>query len=183
MNEDVKLISQRIRELREIFGVTQQEMANDLKISVEQYNSYEQDGYDIPISVIYHISQKFGVDMTEILTGKSAFLTTYEICRKGQGKKIERFEGYSFEGLAHRFNSKIMEPMIVTLDPSDEKPELVTHRGQEFNLVLSGSVIVTYDNKELLLNSGDSIYFDPTHPHGQHTTGDGTAVFLTVIVE
>lgn len=183
MGEDMKQIAARIRELREIFDYTEQEMAKEAGVPLADYLEYEQNGENIPISVLYHISQKFGVDMTEILTGKPARLDTYEICRRGKGKTINRFPGYMYESLSHRFANKIMEPLLVTLNPSDSEAALVTHKGQEFNLVLEGAVAITYDGKQHVLNEGDAIYFDPTHPHGQKAVGDKKARFLTMIVE
>ena len=78
---------------------------------------------------------------------------------------------------------KIMQPLLVTLDPSDEPASLVSHSGQEFNLVLEGSVAIIFDDKEIILNEGDTIYFNPTHPHGQKCIGNKKARFLTVIAE
>ena len=34
-----------------------------------------------------------------------------------------------------------MQPLPVVLDPSDEPAKLVTHTGQEFNLVIEGTVV------------------------------------------
>ena len=76
-----------------------------------------------------------------------------------------------------------MQPLLVTLDPTDEAPELVSHSGQEFNLVLKGTVAVVFENNEIILNEGDSIYFNPTYPHGQKCVGNEKARFLTVIAE
>lgn len=183
MSEEMKQIAARIRELREVFNLSVEEMSREVDVDVAEYERYEAYGENIPISVLYHLAQKFQVDMTEILTGKPARLNTFEICRRGKGKTISRFEGYMYESLAHRFSQKIMEPLLVTLVPSDEVPALVTHRGQEFNLVLEGVVIITYDGEDYELGAGDAIYFDPTHPHGQRAGGTAKARFLTVIVE
>lgn len=183
MGEEMKQIAERIRELREVFEISAEQMAQDVGVSLDVYKEYEHNGENIPISILYRISQKFGVDMSEILTGKPARLTTFAICRRGKGKVIDRFEGYQYESLAHRFASKIMEPLLVTLNPTDAEAALVTHIGQEFNLVLEGSIAITYDDKVHILNAGDAIYFDPTHPHGQRAVGDQKARFLTVIVE
>ena len=76
-----------------------------------------------------------------------------------------------------------MQPLLVTLEPSDEPADLVTHAGQEFNLVLKGSIDVVFEDKVIILNEGDSIYFNPSHPHGQRCHGDTKARFLTVIAE
>ena len=183
MSEEKRKISERIRELREIFDMTTEEMARETGVDTQKYIEYETDGENIPISVLYHISQKFNVDLSEILTGEAARISTMQICRRGKGKTIDRYPGYMFESLAPRFTQKIMEPLLVTLMPGEPEAALVTHGGQEFNLVLEGTIVITYDDKEYILNAGDAVYFDPTHPHGQKAIGMDKARFLTVITE
>ena len=183
MGEDLRMISERIRELREIFGLTEEDMARETGVETARYIEYETNGENIPISVLYHISQKFNVDMSEILTGEPARISTMQICRRGKGRTIDRYPGYMFESLAPRFTQKVMEPLLVTLVPGEPEAALVTHEGQEFNLVLEGVIAITYDDKEYLLGAGDAIYFDPTHPHGQKAMGTDKARFLTVITE
>ena len=63
-----------------------------------------------------------------------------------------------------RYARKIMQPLLVILDPCDEPAELVCHDGQEFNYVLEGSLILTFGDRDIQLNAGDSIYFNPTYP-------------------
>ena len=183
MSEELQMISERIRELRDIFGLTEEEMAADVGVDTEKYMEYESNGENIPISVLYHISQKFGVDMSEILTGEPARISTLQVCRRGKGKTIDRYPGYMFESLAPRFTHKVMEPLLVTLVPGEPAAALVSHGGQEFNLVLEGTIVIAYDDKEYVLEPGDAVYFDPTHPHGQKAVGESKARFLTVITE
>jgi len=183
MSEEKKRISERIRELREIFDLSVEEMARETGVETRKYIEYETSGENIPISVLYHISQKFGVDLSEILTGEAARISTLQVCRRGKGRTIDRYPGYMFESLAPRFTNKIMEPLLVTLIPGQPEAALVTHGGQEFNLVLEGTIVITYDDKEHVLSPGDAVYFDPTHPHGQKAIGEGKARFLTVITE
>ena len=183
MDEKYQMISERIRELREIFDLTEEDMAKETGVDVSTYIEYETSGKNIPISVLYHISQKFGVDLSEILTGEPARISTLQVCRRGKGQTIDRFPGYMFESLAPRFTGKVMEPLLVTLMPGEKEAPLVTHGGQEFNIVLEGEIVITYDDKEHELKAGDAVYFDPTHPHGQKAIGTEKARFLTVITE
>jgi len=183
MDEKYHMISERIRELREIFELTQEEMAKETGVALATYIEYETSGKNIPISVLYHISQKFGVDMSEILTGEQAHISTLQVCRRGKGQTIDRYPGYMFENLAPRFSGKVMEPLLVTLEPGQPVAALVTHEGQEFNLVLEGTMALTYDDKEVILSAGDAVYFNPSHPHGQKPVGDEKARFLTIITE
>ena len=180
--ESINEIAARIRELREVCDYTQEKLAEELGISAEQYAGYEQNG-DFPISVIYEIANKFRVDFNELITGEPSRIDTYQVVRRGHGKSVSRFPGYRFKDLAFRYADKIMQPLLVTLEPSDEPAKLVTHTGQEFNLVLKGSIVVTFEDKEIILNEGDSIYFNPSYPHGQRCNGDSKARFLTMIAE
>ena len=181
--EEMREIGRRIEGLREACDVTREEMAEELDVSLETYISWEETGADVPISAIYHMATQFGVEFTEILTGTAAKLDTYQVVRAGEGKEVDRYPGYHYDDLAWRYTGKIMQPLEVVLDPSDEPAKLVRHGGQEFNLVLEGTVIVSFDDKEFALGPGDSIYFNPTHLHGQRCGSDIPAKFVTIIAE
>jgi len=183
MLEQTRLVAMRIRELRDIAGYSVEEIAGKLGINPELYAQYEHDGTDIPISVIYALAHIYKADTTEILTGKSPKNISLSLVRKGQGLKVERFEGYNFENIAHQFRNKTMEPMIVTLQPGAEMPKMVMHSGQEINFCLEGSMKLHHDGREIILEEGDCVYFDPSKPHGQCAAGYEQAKFLTVINE
>lgn len=176
-------IGLRIQGLRDACDMTVEAMAAELDVSPETYREWEATGDDVPISALYHMARKFGVDLTEILTGTSAKLSTYHVVRRGQGKEVDRFPGYSYDDMAWRYQNKVMQPLVVVLEPSDKPAELVTHHGQEFNFVIEGSIVVTFGDKEIVLDEWDSIYFNPEFPHGQRCHGDKTAKFITIIAE
>ena len=180
---DFSELGQRIKGLREACDVTCHEMADDLNITVEQYREYEKTGADVPISVIFHMGNKFGVDMTEILTGVRAKLDTYQVVRKGEGRAVDRIPGYAFEDLAWLYSHKIMQPLLVTLEPDGPKTDLVTHSGQEFNMVLEGTMEFSLSKQKITLNAGDCIYFNANLPHGQACASNVRTVFVTVIAE
>lgn len=180
---EVSDVARRIAELRDVCGYTQEEFAKELNIDLETYKTYEADGKDIPISVIYEIANKFNMDFAEILTGVAAKLDTHHIVRAGEGRDVNRYPGYAYQDLAFRYAKKVMQPLLVTLDPSDEPAALVAHSGQEFNMVLEGSIAIVFEDKEYILNEGDSIYFNSLHKHGQRCVGEKPAKFLTVISE
>ena len=176
-------IGERMKGLREACDYTAEEMAADLGVDLDRYLRWEATGAGVPISAVYHMARKFGVEFTEILTGTAAKLNTFHVVRAGQGREVERYPGYHFEDLAFRYQNKIMQPLEVTINPSDEPAKLVQHSGQEFNLVLEGSLIVVWGDRELRLEPGDSIYFNPTIPHGQRCAGTIPARFVTIIAE
>lgn len=176
----LRQVTDRIRYLRDILDITEEEVAEKLGITTELYKDYESGAKDIPISMMYGVAAVFGVEPAEILTGEAPRMLEYTVTRNGQGISIDRYKGYSFEALAHNYIDKNKEPMLVTIDVSDTTPELVSHGGQEFNYVLEGTVGVILGKKTVTLHQGDCIYFDPRVPHGQFAIGS-TAKFLTVI--
>ena len=182
MNQFAKQIPARVLEMREILDLSVQEMAERLGVAPEQYVGYENGSEDIPISILYEIAGIFKVDFNVLLVGEEARMRTASVVRAGQGKVVERFEGYSYRSLANNFIGRVMEPLIVELSPKDETPKPVMHSGQEFNLVLSGSIVVCVGKNEHVLNVGDAIYFDPMQPHYQMAK-DTDAKFLTVICQ
>lgn len=182
MNENLLQISSRIRELREILGISPKDLAARIGVAPDIYEQYETGQLDIPISVLYNIAFFLGTDMTVLLTGEQPRMDTHCIVRSGHGIDIERYPGYKYSSIAFNFKNREMEPLLVTLSPEDEPALPVMHNGQEFNYVLEGCVRITLGKNSYDLHSGDSIYFDPRIPHAQAAVG-GTAKFLTVIKE
>jgi len=179
MPDELIQIANRIKELREILDISIEDMAQSLGLPVADYTAYEDASKDIPISALYTIASKLGVEMTELLTGEAPRMATHSLVRDGEGISIDRYPGYRFWDLSYNFQHRVMEPLLVKIDPSDT-PSLVTHNGQEFNYVLEGRIEVTVGSRTMLLSAGDCIYFDPTIPHGQRAV-DAPATFLTVI--
>ena len=60
-------IAERIREMREIVGYSEAEMAEKTEVSVEQYHSYEQGTVDFPFTFMHKCALAFGVDMPILL--------------------------------------------------------------------------------------------------------------------
>ena len=177
---DLEIIK-RIKDLREFCDMTVDEIANALDITPQEYEEYESGARDLPIGTLYNIAAVLKIDANVLLTGKMSNDTEATVVYEGKGLKVERYEGYNFTSLANEFIDRLMEPMIVELK-SGIIPELVVHKGQEFNYVLKGSIRVLLGNKEYCLKEGDSIYFNPLIPHAQVSITD-SATFLTVITE
>lgn len=181
--ENNRDIASRVREMRLICEYTPEQMSDFLHIPVLEYEGYESGEHDISISALYEISKILKIDLTDLLTGKSPNLNEYCVVRSGKGVEVERYAGYKFKSLAAGFKNRKIEPLLVTINPGDkDKISLVTHPGQEYNMVLEGRVRVIIGSNIVDLDKGDSIYFDPTISHGQIALGDAPATFLTVIL-
>ncbi|MDI6701362.1 helix-turn-helix domain-containing protein [Methanothermobacter wolfeii] len=182
MKEKSKEIGSRIKELRELSEISPEEMADYLKIDVESYMKYESGEEDIPASILFEIAHKLGVDMGLLLTGEETRMHIFTVTRKGKGVEVERRKQYRYENLAEKFIHKKAEPFIVTVEPRDGKPKTNSHPGQEFNYVLEGRIRFYIHDNEIILNEGDSIFFDSSYEHAMEALDGKRARFLAIIM-
>ncbi|HBK68439.1 MAG TPA: transcriptional regulator [Firmicutes bacterium] len=184
MEEEIRQIAARIKEMREIAGLSQDELARELKITVDLYKSYEAGTDDIPVGILYKIAQKFQLELSSLITGEEPRLRNYALTRKGRGVSVQRRKDYKYQNLAYNFILKRAEPFLVTVEPeAEEHPlKLNNHPGQEFNYLLSGALKVFLDGYEIILYPGDSLYFDSGIDHGMRALNGEPAQFLAVIV-
>ncbi|HEY8343719.1 MAG TPA: XRE family transcriptional regulator [Bacillota bacterium] len=184
MPEELKQVADRIRELREISGLSQETIAHELGIPVELYREYEAGVSDMPVSILFKIAGRFQVEFSTLITGEEPRLRTYAVTRKGKGVSVERRQDYKYQSLAYNFVRKKAEPFLVTVEPKPEGTPVHfnSHPGQEFNYVLEGDLLIIINGKEKILSEGDAIYFDSAAPHGMKALNGKTARFLAVIL-
>lgn len=183
MSDQIKLISERIKELREISGISIETLSNEFGISKDTYLEYESGNVDIPVSFLYKVAGQFNVELSEILTGEAPRLHTYSVVRKDKGISVERRKQYKYQSLGSNFVHKKAEPFLVTVEP-DSDPEIHynSHPGQEFNYVIEGTLKVIINNHEIILNEGDSLFFDSGAKHGMKAMDGKKARFLAIIL-
>ena len=183
MDEQIKLIADRLRGMRDVLGISAEEAATTCDITSEQYLNYESGRIDIPVSILHRMAQKFNLDLTTLLTGEEPHMHSYTLTRKDKGTSVERRKTYKYEALAGNFLHRKADPFIVTVEPKDETTvSFNSHPGQEFNLLLEGKIKFFLGSKVMILEPGDSIYFDSGLPHGMVATENKTAKFLAIIL-
>ena len=179
-------VAARIREMREISGMTELQMAEQTEVSVEEYRDYEAGRLDFPFTFIHKCALAFGIGITNLLEGKSAHLSSYTITRKGRGSQTAKEDGIEIQNLAPMFRKKIAEPYWVKYEYNEElqnKPiHLTKHSGQEFDLVMSGRLKVQIGDNVEYLNEGDSIYYNSSTPHGMIAVDGQDCLFVAVVL-
>ena len=184
MNDQIRQIAERLRGLRDAVDMTEAQAAALCNVSEADYIRYESGETDIPMNFVCLFAKAFGVEPSAVFSGEEAHMSSYFLCRKGKGKSVERSRAYKYQALAMGFKNAKAEPFIVTVEPDDDpdKPlHLNTHPDQEFNLVLRGTLLLEVDGKRLILEEGDSLYFDSTKPHGMKALNGQPVRFLAII--
>ncbi|MBQ6165168.1 MAG: AMP-binding protein [Clostridia bacterium] len=185
MNQ-LREMAARIKEMREIMSFTQEDMAQKTEVSLEDYLAYESAQKDMPFTFIHKCALAFGIEITSLLEGHSAHLTSYTVTRKGMGVQTAKEDGILIENLAPKFKSKLAQPYWVRYEYNEkllsEPIHLTKHSGQEFDLVLSGTLLVQVGDKKEVLHEGDSIYYNSSTPHGMIAVDGKDCVFCAVVV-
>ena len=57
MTDQIKQIAERIKEIREISGISAETLANRLGVSADIYLNYESGNTDIPVGIIFEIAE------------------------------------------------------------------------------------------------------------------------------
>ncbi len=180
-------IAARIRGMRDIMGWTAAEMAEKTEVTEEEYLRYEAAEEDLPFTFIHKCALAFDIDLTDLIEGHNAErLTSYTVTRKGQGQKTAKEPGIDISNLAPMFKGKIAEPYWVKYEYSAAQQHqpinLTTHNGQEFDLIISGSLKVQVGKHVEVLHEGDSIYYNSSTPHGMIAVDGKDCVFLAVVL-
>ena len=132
IDNKIKEISERIRELREIEKLTTAQMALKTDVSEAEYIQCENGCCDLNFAFIYRCALAFNVDVTDIIEGRSPTLKSYTLTRNGEGQKIDDAHGMTYFSLASAFRNRIAEPLYVCSKYSEEaqhkKLELTTCR-------------------------------------------------------
>ena len=179
-------VAVRIREMREIADYTQAEMAVKTEVSEEEYIRYENGELDFPFSFLHKCAKVFGIDITVLLEGRSAHLSSYTITRKGKGQATAQENGIEIQNLAPQFRKKIAEPYWVKYEYNEEQQNqpihLSKHSGQEFDFVMSGRLKIQIGDNIEYLSEGDSIYYNSSTPHGMIAVDGQDCLFVAVVL-
>ncbi|MCE5204575.1 MAG: XRE family transcriptional regulator [Porphyromonadaceae bacterium] len=184
MATDLKLIGERIKGLRDALDLSPDKMAQKLEVDEDVYLQYETGEKDISVSFLQRIEREFNVDLATLMFGTEPKMNSYFITRKDKGVSVERVSAYKYQSLTAGFTNNVAEVFVVTVEPKPMEEDFYQniHAGQEFNMILEGSMVLNINGKSLILNTGDSIYFDSSLPHGMKALNDSPVKFLAVVL-
>ena len=186
MDFKIREVAQRIRELREVSGFTVEEMAQRTNLSVDEYIQCEAGNRNLSIAFLYRCTLSFGVDFGDLLEGRSPKLRSYDLTRKGEGQRIEEAHHMIGYNLAADFRNRIALPLYMKAKYREgaeyEDIELVTHEGQECDIVISGHLKIQIGSRTEILHPGDTIYYDSSTPHGMIAVGGEDCAFYAIVL-
>jgi transcriptional regulator with XRE-family HTH domain len=182
-----------VRALREQRGWTLADVSERTGLSVSTLSKVENDKMSLTYDKLSRISKGLAIDIGQLFAAGSApsgtataplrgFSGRRSVSRSGEGSVIET-PNYGHVYPATELLNKQMVPIFgqPKARTLEEFGELLRHSGEEFSVVLEGAVLFhTELYAAVLLQAGDSVYFDSSMGHAYLRAGNGPCRVLTV---
>lgn len=174
-------LGERIRTIRESRGISLRKLAREISVSASFISQVEQDKANPSVDSLQKIAHVLGVSTSYILQEDTS-ATPVEIRSKNKNEFNESLlEGVILKNLAPYDDKRNMSPVLLTVKPNGGSIVTLSHiSGEEFILLLAGSVELTIGNNSYTLSEGDNIYFESSIKHSFRNRSDEVAKMLWV---
>ena len=177
-------LAQRIRSVRTDRQLTLEQLAERTGLTKSVLSKFENFRVTPSLGALGNIAEALGVTMSELLDGVDE-KPRMVVVRKDERLPLERDRPASrirYNALAHTRRDKVMEPFLLEVPTGVARSRRLAHEGEEFIMVLSGSIDYEYGDERLRLDVGDCMYADGSVEHTLNNPGDDTAEVLVVWV-
>jgi transcriptional regulator with XRE-family HTH domain len=183
MNASEKL-GARVRKYREKLGLSIEDLAKNTGIEPALITNIEESNTYPSISVMVKLSRALGQRLGTFTDDQ--FMEDPLIVRQDD-RKEEALphrgtgpDGYHYYLLGKGKTDRHMEPFFIQIEPSDSE-DLSSHEGEEFIIVVSGEVVLSYGKNTYRLKAGDSMYYNSVVPHRVGAEGGAPASIYAVV--
>jgi transcriptional regulator with XRE-family HTH domain len=163
---DMNKVGKRIRKYREQMGLSQEELSVNSGISLQSIQEYEDGIAYPPIGSLIRLSRALGQRVGTFTDDQ--FNPDPIVVRLSEREEEASSHGdkgdYIYYPLGKGKTDRHMEPMFIKVGEED-MPELSTHEGEEFIIVVSGKILFVYGKEKKILEPGDTAYYNSVVPH------------------
>jgi len=179
----------KLTTLREALGLSVVELAERSGCDVFMIEQLEAGEIAPSLAPLIKITRALGCRLGTLLDDDTNVGPV--VTRSGEAEAVRRVKSLEtssdagvldFFSLASGKTARHMEPFIIDVSPSSaDKHTLSTHEGEEFIYIMEGAIEVEYGKDAIVLETGDSIYYDSIVPHEVRAAGTGAARILAVV--
>ncbi len=185
---DALYLGAKIRKLRQRRSLTLQDLSDLSGLSKSLLSQIENDASIPPIPTLVRIARALGVGIAGFFrqesSGERISLVRKHDRRKaglGPHHRPEKL-GYRYIPLAHPLAVQHMEPFWVHFEARAESTgAFFQHPGEEFIYIQEGRLEFRAGDQSIIMEQGDSLYFESSIPHMVRNPGPETASVLAVI--
>ncbi|QMV16424.1 helix-turn-helix domain-containing protein [Vibrio spartinae] len=183
-NIDPLRLGQRIKDIRLELGLTLEEASQKTGLARSTLSKIENEQISPTFQAMQKLAHGLDIGMPQLFEPPKKVVATgrRDITLAEQGKPHPT-STYEHELLATQLSGKKMTPFKTRVRARvfEEYGDWVRHDGEEFLLVLEGSVMLYTEFYEpITLNVGDSVYYDANMGHVLTSVSDSDALILWV---
>jgi len=179
-------IGKEVRAFRRQQDMTVAELAERTGLSMGMLSKIENGNTSPSLTTLQIISDALRVPITQFFR---RFEETREavFVKNGDAQEAERAgtrAGHQYHLLGHLGSNATgvqMEPYLITLNDQSDVFPTFQHDGVELLYMLEGEILYRHNDKQFLLQAGDSLLFDADAPHGPDELVSLPARFLSII--
>lgn len=160
-------IGNKIKSLRNLCQLTQEELADRCELTKGYISQLENDLTSPSISTLTDILSALGTSLHEFFKEEEEV----QIVFTKEDYFEKESEGVKTIWLVPNSQKNEMEPIICEILPECEVVLDMPHEGQEFGYVIEGQISLVYGNNKYMCKKGETFYFttDKTHYLYNHT--------------
>lgn len=172
-------IGEKLRRLRLANDLTMEELANRAYLTKGYISQLERDLTSPSIATLKDILDILGEELSDFFKEASPEKEIYP--KSDRSLTSDSTDTLKVELLAPGAQSRLMDPVLVTLAPGEKTWEDVSHEGEEFGFILAGTILLHLDKSKHKVGKGDCFYFKASKVHLVENIGKGIAVVLWVV--
>ena len=185
-SDDVcRVVGERVRDARRALGLTMAQFAEVAEISLGMVSKIEHGQTSPSLSTLTRLAHAARVPITAFFRGLDEEHDVVIVRAKERMEILHEGTrpGHVYEDLGSlRGPTRIIEPMMVTLEASDEVFPLFQLEGVEFLYMLEGAMEYGYGPKNFRLEAGDTIQIHGEVAHGPVNLVELPVRFMSVKV-
>jgi transcriptional regulator with XRE-family HTH domain len=166
-------IGRRLNAMRRAQGATLEQLASDSGLSTG-YLSQIETGTAIPsLTALQLIAAELGVDVTAFFPDERTRGTRLIRASERHEFRVDPGSGEEYAVLAGQVHERAFSALYARHEADSEGNERpFRHLGEEFGLVLSGTLMITVDGTEYELGPGDWIHYSSHPSHSARVISD-----------
>lgn len=170
-------IGERIRNLRQMSNLTQEELAARANLTKGFISQVERDLTSISLDSLIQILDALDENISDFFRETSQEKIVY---REKDRVPIEKEKIQKFELLVPGSTNRRLEPVLITLKQGQSTPREKPHEGEEFGFVLKGRISLRFGREIIKLKKGECFYFWSEKEHWLQNTSSRNAVVLWI---
>ncbi|MCC8059768.1 MAG: helix-turn-helix domain-containing protein [Clostridiales bacterium] len=156
-------IGSKLKELRVLKGLTQEELADRSELSKGFISQLERNLTSPSIATLTDLLQCLGTTLGEFF-----YESPEEQIVFGKADYFEKYDNElhnTIQWIIPNAQKNVMEPILLTLQPGGSTYPDNPHEGEEFGYILHGAVSIHIGSKIYKAKKGESFYFTPDKKH------------------